>query len=170
MRADPNFGMIFFVFVIACACSWGSYLQLPVWVWYPFAELTQNKGRCFCLFSLRRFWCPIDNFSIPRLLLTAFTFDFLPANQSQQQISLESCLFFHLGSSCYDDLDFEKLNVSFLFLSLFLSLSFFLSLSLCASNLFLIYLSTNPSAQTGYDTRSIFKRGLTGLNSEFFFS
>ena len=29
---------------------------------------------------------------------------------------------------------------------------------------------TNPSAQAGYDTRSIFKWSLTGLNSEFFFS
>ena len=29
---------------------------------------------------------------------------------------------------------------------------------------------TNPSARTGYDTRSIFKRSLTGLNSEFSFS
>ena len=29
---------------------------------------------------------------------------------------------------------------------------------------------TNPSAQAGYDTRSIFKRSLTGLNSEFSFS
>ena len=27
----------------------------------------------------------------------------------------------------------------------------------------------NPSAQAGYDTRSIFKRSLTGLNSEFSF-
>ena len=26
---------------------------------------------------------------------------------------------------------------------------------------------TNPSARAGYDTRSIFKRSLTGLNSEF---
>ena len=29
---------------------------------------------------------------------------------------------------------------------------------------------TNPSVQAGYDTRSIFKRSLTGLNSEFSFS
>ena len=29
---------------------------------------------------------------------------------------------------------------------------------------------TNPSARAGYDTRSIFKQSLTGLNSEFFFS
>ena len=29
---------------------------------------------------------------------------------------------------------------------------------------------TNPSAQAGYDTRSIFKRSLTRLNSEFSFS
>ena len=28
----------------------------------------------------------------------------------------------------------------------------------------------NPSARTGYDTRSIFKRSLTGLNSEYSFS
>ena len=27
---------------------------------------------------------------------------------------------------------------------------------------------TNPSAQAGYDTRSVFKQSLTGLNSEFF--
>ena len=33
-----------------------------------------------------------------------------------------------------------------------------------------IILSTNPSARAGYDTRSIFKRSLTGLNSEFSFS
>ena len=36
------------------------------------------------------------------------------------------------------------------------------------SNFYLI-LFTNPSAQAGYDTRSIFKRSLTGLNSEFSF-
>ena len=29
---------------------------------------------------------------------------------------------------------------------------------------------THPSARVGYDTRSIFKRILTGLNSEFSFS
>ena len=33
-----------------------------------------------------------------------------------------------------------------------------------------LILFTNPSARTGYDTRSIFKRSLTGLNSEFSFS
>ena len=31
-------------------------------------------------------------------------------------------------------------------------------------------LFTHPSARAGYDTRSIFKRSLTGLNSEFSFS
>ena len=34
----------------------------------------------------------------------------------------------------------------------------------------LITIFTNPSARAGYDTRSIFKRSLTGLNSEFSFS
>ena len=36
--------------------------------------------------------------------------------------------------------------------------------------LHLMVLFTNPSARAGYDTRSIFKRSLTGLNSEFSFS
>ena len=36
--------------------------------------------------------------------------------------------------------------------------------------LFTQVLFTNPSARAGYDTRSIFKRSLTGLNSEFSFS
>ena len=31
-------------------------------------------------------------------------------------------------------------------------------------------LFTNPPARAGYDTRSIFKRSLTGFNSEFSFS
>ena len=34
----------------------------------------------------------------------------------------------------------------------------------------IMILFTNPSARAGYDTRSIFKRSLTGLNSEFSFS
>ena len=34
----------------------------------------------------------------------------------------------------------------------------------------MVILFTNPSARAGYDTRSIFKRSLTGLNSEFSFS
>ena len=33
-----------------------------------------------------------------------------------------------------------------------------------------VILFTNPSTRAGYDTRSIFKRSLTGLNSEFSFS
>ena len=37
-------------------------------------------------------------------------------------------------------------------------------------NLNLIYIFTNTSARVGYDTRSIFKRGLTGLYSKFSFS
>ena len=35
---------------------------------------------------------------------------------------------------------------------------------------FYLFIFTNPSAQAGYDTWSIFKRSLTGLNSEFSFS
>ncbi len=33
-----------------------------------------------------------------------------------------------------------------------------------------VLIFTNPSARAGYDTRSIFKRSLTGLNSEFFYT
>ena len=33
----------------------------------------------------------------------------------------------------------------------------------------LLTIFTNPSERAGYDTRSIFKRSLTGLNSEFSF-
>ena len=36
--------------------------------------------------------------------------------------------------------------------------------------IYILVLFTNPSARAGYDTRSIFKRSLTGLNSEFSFS
>ena len=34
----------------------------------------------------------------------------------------------------------------------------------------IVIIFTNPSARAGYDTRSIFKRSSTGLNSEFSFS
>ena len=37
-------------------------------------------------------------------------------------------------------------------------------------NFYQFILFTNPSARAGYDTRSIFKQSLTGLNSEFSFS
>ena len=41
--------------------------------------------------------------------------------------------------------------------------------TICFTNLLISNLP-NPSARAGYDTRSIFKRSLTGLNSEFSFS
>ena len=41
---------------------------------------------------------------------------------------------------------------------------------LISARQYLVILFTNPSARAGYDTRSIFKRSLTGLNSEFSFS
>ena len=43
-----------------------------------------------------------------------------------------------------------------------------LSFSANISNALILF--TNPSARAGYGTRSIFKRSLTGLNSEFSFS
>ena len=38
------------------------------------------------------------------------------------------------------------------------------------SHIYIYIIFTNPSGRAGYDTRSIFKRSLTGLNSEFSFS
>ena len=72
----------------------------------------------------------------------------------------------------------------FLFIPIVLSdlyVVFFLGTFLFEASLFVLLVSfttqvlyfcifTNPSARAGYDTRSIFKRSLTGLNSEFFFS
>ena len=40
---------------------------------------------------------------------------------------------------------------------------------ICFFNVFILSIFTNPSARAGYDTRSIFKQSLTGLNSEFSF-
>ena len=45
--------------------------------------------------------------------------------------------------------------------------SIILFVELCRCNHIIF---TNPSARAGYDTRSIFKRSLIGLNSEFSFS
>ena len=42
--------------------------------------------------------------------------------------------------------------------------------TLTTSLLFHLLLFTNPTARAGYDTKSIFKPSLTGLNSEFSFS
>ena len=46
----------------------------------------------------------------------------------------------------------------------------FLKANLSVTQYYLFTIFTNPSARAGYDTKSIFKRSLTGLNSEFSFS
>ena len=43
-------------------------------------------------------------------------------------------------------------------------------MDLALDNLQRLIIFTNPSAQAGYDTKSILKRSFTGLNSEFSFS
>ena len=45
-----------------------------------------------------------------------------------------------------------------------------ISLQILSSNVIFFIIFTNPSARVGYDTMSIFKQSLTGLNSEFSFS
>ena len=52
----------------------------------------------------------------------------------------------------------------------FLVFVFFIGEFLKISLDLILYIFTNPSAMAGYDTKSIFKRSLTGLNSEFSFS
>ena len=57
-------------------------------------------------------------------------------------------------------------------ISLYIHILYILLLHHCVSvnDRWLLTIFTNPSARAGYDTRSIFKRSLTGLNSEFSFS
>ena len=80
----------------------------------------------------------------------------------------------------------QYVHIQFLFLRLFLLFSIvsprnttnFKHHSICKlDNIFknnnaeyMFILFTNNSARVGYDTRSIFKRSLTGLNSDFSFS
>ena len=47
---------------------------------------------------------------------------------------------------------------------------FFRPWCVCTCVCVCVYIFTNPSTWVGYDTRSIFKRSLTGFNSEFSFS
>ena len=64
----------------------------------------------------------------------------------------------------------------FKYLSIFSFLIFFLWSAVKAKStiwqvlFFVLTIFTNPSVRAGYDTSSIFKRSLTGLNSEFSFS
>ena len=110
-------------------------------------------------------------------------------------VSFESCsrspeklifnlFFFHLPLFDGDRFQYSQIFISSLFSDC--SDSFFflpfavLRCSLLAWNIFrwhitslypdCIYIFTKPFARTEYDTRSIFKRSLTGLNSEFSFS
>ena len=67
---------------------------------------------------------------------------------------------------CGNDLDFYEMNALENFI-IRQRKSFFYRKSI--GNVFLRDISylPNPSARAGYDTRSIFKRSLTGLSSEF---
>ena len=51
---------------------------------------------------------------------------------------------------------------------LLIKINWLLNYFLLKRKFFILF--TKPSARAGYDTRSIFKRSLTGLNSEFSFS
>ena len=67
-------------------------------------------------------------------------------------------------------------NIPFLHLGdpipkfLILAIGFSVDTAIDKFSPFCIIIFTNPSARAGYDTRSIFKRSLTGLNSELSFS
>ena len=51
-----------------------------------------------------------------------------------------------------------------------ISLQYFIPSLIFVANFGLAITFTNPSTRAGYDTRSIFKQSLTGLNSKFSFS
>ena len=53
-----------------------------------------------------------------------------------------------------------------IFLSLSLYIYIYITLDMTLNNLMVLF--TNPSARAGYDTRSIFKRSLTGFEFRVF--
>ena len=90
---------------------------------------------------------------------------FAQLNKEMASVSLHQARFF-----C--EVDLTKSITFFGIISWFLSthiiLNMFLREKMFCQQQILTF--TNPSARAGYDTRSIFKRSLTGLNSEFSFS
>ena len=119
------------------------------------------------------FWlCRLYYFSA----ISLYLFLFIYAAYLYLQLPSFSVRFICLLSVSVYRLLFKVFLFFFLFISLFQSSLFLhtppLSWPLCVSLSFfcLLYIFTNPSARAGYDTRSIFKRCFTGLNSEFFFS
>ena len=64
----------------------------------------------------------------------------------------------------------KNIPISFVFIVYFLDNSLFVFPWLSYLWKTFVILLTNPSVRAGYDTRSIFKRSLTGFNSEFSFS
>ena len=75
-----------------------------------------------------------------------------------------SLIYIYIYIYIYSDTFRKSLNVSLFVPHIWLNI-----MADCLLNLGKV-LFTNPSARAGYDTRSIFKRSLTGLNSEFSFS
>ena len=94
--------------------------------------------------------------------------------QSQKKMRLVSCTIWCPLSSPRWRTIYEKPlienGVILRWYSLFYwSLPLFSSISRISERIIFI-IFTKPSAQAGYDTRSIVQRSLTGLNSEYFFS
>ena len=90
-----------------------------------------------------------DNFNCNELYkLTSLVMNFRPNN--------------HLAILAENQPKEQNLKLHKLTINVFVPLNVFESLT------FIIF--TNPYALAGYDTRAIFKRSLTGLNSEFSFS
>ena len=77
-------------------------------------------------------------------------------------LPLLNCLIFFLF------IFLTSIFITFLSIMWWISEKFGCSYWVASWNKFIIF--TNPSARAGYDTRSIFKRSLTGLNSEYSFS
>ena len=82
---------------------------------------------------------------------------------SKSPVDERACLLYFYLSEIHESMD---INECIKFMSIYvISFMFFHTWYFSILTLF-----TKPSARAGYDTRSIFKRSLTGLNSEFSFS
>ena len=117
------------------------------------------------LFLTHRVWqCPLSDVKICALSSIFLSFDLCVSVRSLSTLRMFQSILLDLLLGCLwvfcRGALFSK-TFSFFSSYIFLIFTFI-------SDCFIIF--TNPSGRAGYDSRSIFKRSLTGLDSEFSFS
>ena len=129
----------------------------------------RKKNISFCATNLRYI----------QIFLTDFKIRFIWIADEKQKIFLFYCVkklkrwceFILLKLSCLTAYLCQFFYfISFFFLFIHLIYLFVLSIYFCDPKdiwISVVILFTNPSTRTGYDTRSVFKRSFTGLNSVF---